>query len=269
MINFKEIDFSKYKRFFAFGCSFTAYDWPTWANILHKEMPTAEFYNFGHIGGGNSMISNRIAEANCRYKFNETDLIIPMWTTFCREDRWKHGSWLSVGNIYTQQVYDEKFVKEHCDPKGYLLRDLAIITLTSNYLDNLVSDSFTLASVPYHHQMDMNDNLQPTVNEILNVYTDTITITPPALIDLELRGNFQYGHKYIKSGETALFRDYHPHPLNYYNYLNKIGLPLTDKSKIYAEQSMKLLSKVKTQDDLHTTFDTMNSDRHEKLKSIF
>jgi hypothetical protein len=176
---------------------------------------------------------------------------------------------MSVGNIYTQQVYNEKFVKEHCDPKGYLLRDLAIITLTSNYLDNLVSDSFTLASVPYHYQMDMNDNLQPTVNEILKVYTDTITITPPALLDLELGGEFKYGHMYIRSGETTLYRDYHPHPLNYYNYLNKIGLPLTDKSKSYTEQSMQLLYKVKTQDDLHTTFDTMNSDRHEKLKSIF
>ena len=31
-------DWTKYKRFFTFGCSFTCYMWPTWADIISKEM---------------------------------------------------------------------------------------------------------------------------------------------------------------------------------------------------------------------------------------
>ena len=46
------IDFNKYKRVFAFGCSFTNYIYPTWADLIMHEMPSAECYNFGKAGGG-------------------------------------------------------------------------------------------------------------------------------------------------------------------------------------------------------------------------
>jgi hypothetical protein len=41
------IDFFKYKRFFAFGCSFTKYHCPSWSDLISKEMPNAEYVNFG------------------------------------------------------------------------------------------------------------------------------------------------------------------------------------------------------------------------------
>jgi hypothetical protein len=269
IIDFKNIDFTKYKRFFVFGCSFTEYRWPTWANVLSTEMPTVDFYNFGHCGGGNSMISNRITEANCRFNFTETDLVIPMWTTFCREDRFKFGSWLSVGNIFSQHEYSEDFVKKYCDPKGYLLRDLAIITITSAYLKNLPCDSFTLASVPYNYQMIMDDKLKPTPPEILDVYKDTINLTPPALIDLELDGEFKYGHTYKRKDSEEIYIDYHPHTLNYYNYLSKIGLPLTNKSLEYTEKSMELLKSTTTEIELHECFRSMHWQKNIKVKSLF
>jgi len=269
IVNLKNIDFKKYKRFFAFGCSFTGYIWPTWAEVLASEMPNAEFYNFGHCGGGNSMMSNRIVETNCRYKFTETDLVVPMWTTFCREDRFKYGSWMRVGNIFTQQEYSQEFVREYADPKGYLLRDLAIITSTTHYLKTIDTDSFTMSGVPYDYQMDKKDHLKPTVNEILEVYKDTINLTPPALIDLELGGNFKWGHEYIRQHNKELYKDYHPHTLNYYGYLKKIGLPLTNNSLEYANKVMELMSTIKKEEEFEIVFNSMHVDRNNKLKSIF
>lgn len=104
-----KLEFSKYKRFFAFGCSFTKYCWPTWADIVSKEMPDAEYVNCGLHGSGNQLISYRIAEANTRYKFTDTDLVMVLWSTYFREDRWVNGKWLAHGNIYNQQgdVYEE------------------------------------------------------------------------------------------------------------------------------------------------------------------
>jgi hypothetical protein len=227
------------------------------------------FYNFGHCGAGNSMISNRITEANCRFNFTETDLVVPMWTTFCREDRFKFGSWLSVGNIFTQHEYSEDFVKKYADPKGYLLRDLAIITITSDYLKNLPCDSFTLASVPYNYQMIMEDTLKTTVSEILAVYKDTINLTPTALVDLEFNGEFKYGHTYKRKDSEEIYIDYHPHTLNYYNYLSKIGLPLTNKSLKYTEKSMELLKSTTTEIELHECFKTMQWQKNIKIKSMF
>ena len=60
-----------YKRFFAFGCSLTRYHWPTWADIIAREIP--ESYNYGQSGAGNLFISNQVVEANVRHKFNDTD----------------------------------------------------------------------------------------------------------------------------------------------------------------------------------------------------
>ena len=80
-------DFSKFKRFFAFGCSFTNYAWPTWANILHQEMD-AEFFNLGRRGSGNLFTACRISEANNRFKFCDTDLVIVMFISEVREDRY-------------------------------------------------------------------------------------------------------------------------------------------------------------------------------------
>ena len=48
------IDIKKYKRFFAFGCSFTRYEWITWADIIAYHIK--ESYNYGRSGGGNSYI---------------------------------------------------------------------------------------------------------------------------------------------------------------------------------------------------------------------
>jgi hypothetical protein len=90
--NYKEIDYKKYKRVFIFGCSFTKYEWPTWANILSYEMPDAEIYNFAQSGAGNLFISERVIAANQRYRYNKDDLILLMWSTHSREDRYiEHG----------------------------------------------------------------------------------------------------------------------------------------------------------------------------------
>jgi hypothetical protein len=232
-------------------------------------MPNVEYYNFGHCGGGNSMIANRIAEVNCRYKFSNTDLIMPMWTTFCREDRFLNGHWMSVGNIFTQGEYSEEFVRKYSDPKGYLLRDLSFIELATTYLNTLESDCITLAGVPYNYQMDMSDHLSPTVASILKVYKDVLSITPTNLVDLELGGHFKSGHTYLRTHYGEMFNDYHPHTLNYCSYLAKIGIPLTDKSIDYTEQSMKLLTSTKTEKEINVVFYSMVSDRNQKLKNIF
>ena len=52
------IDFSKYKRLFVFGCSFTQYRWPTWADIIAKDNPHLEYFNTANSGAGNLYIFN-------------------------------------------------------------------------------------------------------------------------------------------------------------------------------------------------------------------
>jgi hypothetical protein len=75
-----------YKRLFTFGCSWTNYVWPTWADIIAYDQQI-EFHNKGKGGAGNTFIASSILESDLKYKFTDTDLILVNWSTWQREDR--------------------------------------------------------------------------------------------------------------------------------------------------------------------------------------
>ena len=55
------------------------------------------------------------------------DLIIVMWSTFCREDRWiTNRNWVNPGNIFSQKEYDDEFVQKYADSTGYLIMHLLL-----------------------------------------------------------------------------------------------------------------------------------------------
>ena len=251
----QNINLGKYKRLFTFGCSFTSYRWPTWADILASEMPGVDYYNFGHCGAGNMLIQCKISEANVRYKFDENDLIIVMWTTMCREDHFVRGHWLHTGNIFTQGDYDDAFVHKFADTTGYLVRDMALITMATEFLKKLPSKGITLASVPYDEQQNLED---PLVHAVLDLYKDTIKATPPDLFEFEMDRIWEHGHCYYTAAhcpnKNDVFADYHPNPLRYYNYLKKLGFRLTDKSLDYASEATKQLHSTKTVTEMAEVF---------------
>ena len=82
-------------RLFTFGCSFTEYRWPTWANILGQNFD--QFENWGQPGGGNTFILNSLMECINRNIIQANDTVIIMWTSIGREDRWVKGrGWVTV-----------------------------------------------------------------------------------------------------------------------------------------------------------------------------
>jgi hypothetical protein len=226
------IDFPKYKRAFAFGCSFTKYDYPTWADLMFDQLPNIECYNFASPGGGNQFISSRIAEANVRFKFCETDLVMVMYTTVLREDRYIDGRWQTLGNIYNQRYYDTNFVKNYVDPFGFVLRDLALIELSIRYLQSLPCDILKLRA-------DKIENEKPLfgdkVQEAIELYKDLTDSFPPSLKETLYKNN--WGKQIITRKDAAgkEFKDDHPLTIDYYNYLTYIGVNLSNKA--YAEES--------------------------------
>lgn len=256
------LDYTKqYKRIFAFGCSFTNYSYPTWANLISFSYPRSDFYNFAKSGGGNFFISSRIAEANNKFKFDESDLILVMWSTFCREDRYVNDNWLIPGNIFTQNTYDDKFVKKFSDPKGYLIKDLSLIELTTNYLNSIPSDKLMLISVPFNYQMeDVKES-----NDIISNYKNLTGIFPPSLFELGMNNTWsqELEFYYDWNPKTKTY-DYHPHTLDYANYLNKLGLNLPDKTLNYARMSLEKTKKTLYFRDLDRVFNYMHTDSVKK-----
>jgi hypothetical protein len=129
------LDPKQYKRFFAFGCSFTNYFWPTWADIIGQDMPV--YQNWARPGAGNHFIFNSVMEAYTRHQFNKDDLVIIMWSCKEREDRYWHNNWLNATYLTQKEIYGEKWFKKFgTDFKGHLIRDLALIKAIQIFLES-------------------------------------------------------------------------------------------------------------------------------------
>lgn len=210
------IDFSKYKRFFAFGCSMTSYRWPTWADIIAREIP--ESYNYGKSGGGNLFIACSVAEANQRFKFNEDDLVMIMWSSVCREDRYFDNWWHTPGNIFTQGMYDEEWVEKFADPKGYLIRDFAMIELTRNLLENSKAQWDFLNMAPFDDLIMAGEKTLGPTKAIIDIYSDTLSKVKPDMLTTVFHGRWPE----IPISCNGQTYDYHPTPDGHFRYLKKI-----------------------------------------------
>jgi hypothetical protein len=126
-------------RLFTFGCSFTQYMWPTWADIIGYDLGI-EYYNYAIAGLGNVGIQHRILEADIKHTFTDDDIILIMWSSWCREDRVKNSRWLPAGSVihHHNEVYDRKFVKKYWDYSNDVVKNsTAIITANKIYKDNI------------------------------------------------------------------------------------------------------------------------------------
>lgn len=252
------INFKKYKRFFAFGCSMTSYYWPTWADIIAQEIP--ESYNYGKSGGGNLFIASQLTEANQRFKFNKDDLVMVMWSSIHREDRYIQRHWETPGNIYTQNIYDDEFIKKFADVRGYFIRDMAVITMASKLLESTNADFHMLKMSPFEvgHGEKAPDEL---VDDARSLYTDTLEKIKPDILNLELNGRWpQIPIKGRGKGQTA---DYHPTPENHASYLKKLfpELEFSANTLEFIEQHMLYLNQAEYLDELWSTWQTRNPPR--------
>lgn len=235
-----KINHKKYKRFFAFGCSFTGYKWPTWADILHNEMPDTNFYNYGQSGSGNLQIMVKLSQANQKFKFNNDDLIGIMLTSFNREDRWLNGNWLSLGNIYNQNVYPNDWVMNFADPTGYIIRDMAVIDMIQNYSKNLPCDNIVLTSYPLTDSLEnikgeFDKNIVDQIYKNYDLLINSIPVYKGLIQDLFAQN---IGHKY-KNVDGKFFHDTHPTPLEHLKYMRDSGFHLESTADVYANEKTK------------------------------
>lgn len=100
------------RRLFTFGCSFTNYIWPTWANFISNKFDYHE--NWGQSGAGNFYIASMVYECNQINKFNQDDTIIIMLSSFSRYDMiLRDSTWTLSGNIYSQTRFSKEFIQDY------------------------------------------------------------------------------------------------------------------------------------------------------------
>jgi len=212
-------------RLFTFGCSFTEYKWATWANILAYEFD-CDFYNFGKSGAGNSFIANQITQAHKNFNFTKKDLVIVCWTNISREDRWHVSKgWVTPGNIYSQQDYDIRFVKNWANNIHFALRDFSYIELINSYLKNITNYHFlSMCNITKHlNQWDTSKtNQNEEIKNIADLYKESLNTISSSFYDVLWNNDMDYKWKKDWEGVHPHYSDGHPTIVEHYEYLTEI-----------------------------------------------
>lgn len=167
-------------RLFTFGCSFTQYYWPTWADILAQDYK--ESYNWGKIGTGNKFIYQSIIECHQRNCITADDTVAIMYTSTNREDRYISGEWLDYGNVYNG-LYTDEHIENFADEDGYLMDTCTFVKGINLLLDDLKCDTHQLSMVPF--------NKEP--NPITDLYTNSLDKVHPSMFDSIFNNKWKYG----------------------------------------------------------------------------
>lgn len=237
--NFANLDLSKYNRIFAFGCSFTGYRWPTWADIISWQNPQAEYHNLARSGAGQLFIVSQLSQIINKHQLGPDDLVMTMWSTFYREDRYLHGrkpqNWSTPGNIFTaQHEIPQEYVDQYVCTRGMFVRDLALIDTTMRMLSACDFDSISALSVSMEHQnwtAGIQPDQQGLLDDVIELYKPLEQSLAPSLLETQFyqgtdhsNSGWQNTYKYWDDDMQSEYADYHPSVEHYLEYLEKLGL---------------------------------------------
>lgn len=124
------------KRLFAIGCSYTNYNWPTWADWLGGEFD--EYYNFGRTGAGNRYIGSMLGFILPKLNLTEDDTVVVQWGSLLRYDTYSEsGKWGNAcGNMYNQNLYDISWVRKYFYPEQMAFETISYVNLVKAFLSN-------------------------------------------------------------------------------------------------------------------------------------
>lgn len=133
------------RRLFVFGCSYTAYCWPSWADFLSCEFDVYE--NWGLAGIGNRAIAERVAECHTKHNFTKDDTIIVQWSTHIRNDFFHQEGlltkrvpgWKTAGSVFNYlnaEIYDKEWLQTFFDEEAFFMHTLNHILMTQMFLEN-------------------------------------------------------------------------------------------------------------------------------------
>ena len=237
----------KFKRLFTFGCSFTEHTPPTWADIVSWDLDIP-YKNWGVGGLGNVGIFHKMVECDLKYTFNEDDLILVLWSSWTREDRYnkdEHGTytWLAGGNVFDSPHYSEEFTKKYWSLGNDIIKNATAIISANKMFDI----KFQGHIIPITEMESKNLKFDEIEKNIFNFYKPHIPLGNVFITNID---NWQRNNEFYK-----LYKDSHPNLLEHLTYV---------KNVVY--KTLNLTLKKETEEccyKLHDEFiKTLNANKH-------
>jgi hypothetical protein len=213
-------------RVFTFGCSFTDYNWPTWADmILYKN----KGINYGICGGGFEQIMNSLIQCDIDFKLKESDHVVIVYPNLLRWDMPFYPRMLCLGNALTSPW------KDHLDKmysiEGLTYKNLNLIVMIDYFLKSKkvkvhYSSIFPIFENPenYFMNIEFGDKIKSHLEFVQN------TVMKNQLPDFY---TFLYGNdnkSYQTWQGTKKWKDkdgidYHPTTISHYKWLTEVLIP--------------------------------------------
>jgi len=229
----------KVKRFFTFGCSFTEYNFDTWANILGDHFCSSEFYNYGKAGSGNVAIASKIIQANILHNFNKDDLIIICWTFILRESRILNNQncWKHTGNIWdSNDTYDKKFLKKYVNNTHYAVESMTQLHIIEQLLKKIECNYFYLFLA--HPLVSFNEAKKELLID-MDVHRNVIEIFKSDLLRYKKVYSYASFYKTFENTKSyVLPNDLHCSPYGHAIYLQNV-FNIKFNSKSFQEKIQK------------------------------
>ena len=159
-------------RLFTFGCSYTSYIWPTWADVIANDLDV-EYYNYGFSGLGNQGIQSRIVEADMRHNLTSDDIVLIFWSSWSREDRFLDNHWATGGSVFNNTFYDEDFINRYWSWENDIIKNSTAIHMTNKAYKDIIKFQGSMTVFPtLHNNTDII--LMKLLNKVLHL-DDPIT----------------------------------------------------------------------------------------------
>lgn len=220
----------KFNRVFCFGCSFTEYQWPTWATILQKDLDVP-VYNWGLCGIGNRAILSKIVQCDIKYQFDKDDLIMVVWTSWTREDRYITGHWRNGGNILNQDFYDRNFIEKYWDWENDVINNATCILSANKSYQIFLNGSIVKTDDPKDIYIPNQDDARKIELQNQRRMIDFYVPQLPKMVYFDMNTNSYYNNTTT---------DGHPDIMAHKNFvLENIYQPLNIKMKISTERDIE------------------------------
>lgn len=230
-------------RLFTFGCSFTKYNWMTWADIIGKTFD--QHQNLGSNGAGNMYIFNSLVHTIVEYGINKDDTVMIMWTNVTREDRFLKGRWANIGNLATQKFYDKNFMLNYFDVRGCYERDIPTIHAARMLLDSIGCKYELMSMVDMHNsdQYNIVDQSEDVyIKILLDKFNSTFKLFKPSVHNIIF--NYDYFSRPVDGFGGR--PDLHPFPLEHLEYIEKVlpnyVIPLAVKEEVKTAHNDAILA---------------------------
>jgi hypothetical protein len=247
-------------RLFTFGCSFTNWPWPTWADIIAYDLAIPH-HNWGIPGLGNVGIHSRLIECDLRNTFTKDDIILVVWSSWSREDRYDvkktvctRPSWSSTGDILNS--YDNNFIKNYWSINNDVMKNSTAIISANKMFDIKFNGNISTPLINLHNDAALS--FSENEKEI------ALFFEPHIPSDGEFQQPKKHPCRYTKINES------HPDILSHLDYVNeficpKLGRTLNEKTvDFFTEMHYTLL------DFTENTMDTSDGGAYQpKISGVF